>query len=232
MPGCKIKICGVTRPEDAALVSASGADFLGLLIDMPSPRTLDESRAAHIMQACPMPVALLFFDKPREDVDAVTARLNPAAIQLQGHESARDVAWLRERVSCRIWKGVHLPAAGTGDVQIQEVLARMNDYTLAGADVILLDTVVKKQQGAAQMGGTGKTFDWNAAAELATVFPGRIMLAGGLTPDNVGRAIDLVHPWGVDLASGVESGTPGVKDPAKITAFVKQVKKSDLFYDV
>jgi phosphoribosylanthranilate isomerase len=230
MPGCKIKICGVTREQDVRLISDSGADYVGLLIDMPSKRTVDAERAARLMAVSAIPAALLFFDKPREDVARIVETLNPAAVQLQGHETQQDVQWLRGRMDCAIWKGVHLPAAGTGEVQSQEVLARMNDYAMAGADVILLDTVVKPQQGAAQMGGTGKTFDWNTAAELSTVFPGLIMLAGGLNPENVGRAIDMVHPWGVDLASGVESGTPGIKDPAKVTAFVKEVRKSDLFY--
>jgi phosphoribosylanthranilate isomerase len=230
MPGCKIKICGVTREQDVKLIGECGADFVGLLIDMPSRRTLDEARAAELKAASAIPVALLFFDKPREDVARIAERLSPAAVQLQGHEPPQDIQWLRARIQCEIWKGVHLPALGQGQIQSQETLSRMNDCSMAGADVILLDTVVKPQHGAEQMGGTGKTFDWNAAAELSAVFPGRVMLAGGLNPENVGRAIDMVHPWGVDLASGVESGTPGVKDPDKVRAFIREVRKSDLFY--
>lgn len=227
MSDFKIKICGVTREQDVAVVSESGADFLGLLIDMPSPRTLTEERAGELLRISKIPVVLLFFDKPAEEVAAIVERLKPAGIQLQGHESAKDVSWLRQRVSCEIWKGVHLPASDQGQVQVQETLADINRYDLSGADKILLDTVVKTKDGE-KRGGTGKTADWNAAAELVTLTQKPVILAGGLTPDNVARAIETVNPAGVDLSSGVESA-PGIKDHDKVRTFVRNARKAGDF---
>ena len=229
MPGCKVKICGVKREEDVEMVAQSGADYLGLLVDMPSPRTLDKERAAHLMKLSQIPVILLFFDKPAGQVIAIANELRPHGIQLQGRESCDDVSRIRAGISCEIWKGLHLPEKGTAEVQVQEIISAMNEYQIAGADKILLDTMVKRAAGE-QRGGTGKTFDWRVAAEIASLYPGPIVLAGGLTPDNVSEAIDIVHPAVVDLASGVESA-PGVKDPARVAAFMREVRKADLFYE-
>ena len=229
MSACTIKICGVTREEDVDLVGDAGADYLGLLIDMPSPRTLTAERAAELMARSKAPVVLLFFDKPREELARIVNELTPHAVQLQGHESADDVKWLCREIDTEIWKGVHLPARGGGGVQVQEVIDTMNGYTMAGADKILLDTVVKTAQGE-QRGGTGKTFDWDAAAEIVLLCGMRVILAGGLNPDNVADAITRIHPYGVDLSSGVEK-SPGVKDPDKVRAFVKAVRgASDSFF--
>lgn len=222
-----IKICGVTREQDAAVIGESGADYLGLLIDMPSPRSLTEARAAELLRISKAPVVLLFFNKAREDVAAIVERLKPHGIQLQGQEPAKDVNWLRQRLTCEIWKGVHLPATGQGQVQVQETLADINRYDVAGADKILLDTVVKTKDGE-KRGGTGITADWNAAAELVTLAQKPVILAGGLTPGNVAQAIQTVNPAGVDLSSGVESA-PGVKDHDKVRAFVRNARKAGDF---
>lgn len=227
MPEFTIKICGVTREEDVAVAGESGADFLGLLIDMPSPRTLTKERAAELLRISKIPVVLLFFDKPAEEIASIVERLKPAGIQLQGHEPAKDISWLKQRISCEIWKGVHLPASGQGQVQVQEMLADINRYDVSGADKILLDTMVKTPRGE-KRGGTGKTADWNAAAELVALAQKPVILAGGLTPGNVARAIETVNPAGVDLSSGVESA-PGVKDHDKVRAFVRNARKAGNF---
>lgn len=224
MPRCLIKICGLTRESDVKMVGESGVDTIGLLIDMPSPRSLDAERAGKLMRLSPVQPVLLFFDKERDDVMGIIDRLWPTAIQLQGHESPEYVAWLRERTDISIWKGVHLPAAGTGTVDEAEVLGRINAYAEADTDIILLDTVVKAKDGE-RMGGTGKSFDWKAAAGIVAKSPKPVMLAGGLKPENVAKAIKTVRPFGVDLASGVES-SPGIKDPEKVRAFVKAVEEA------
>lgn len=224
MPHCEIKICGITREQDVELVCGAGADYVGLLIDMPSPRTLTVERAAELARLSTLPVVLLFFDKPPEQVAGIAAELRPHGIQLQGHESPEDTAFLRERLECEIWKGVHLPVQGTGQVDVGQVEQRIKAYAQAGADKILLDTVVKSS-GETQMGGTGKTFDWQTAAELVPRAPRPVILAGGLKPENVAQAIKTVRPHGVDLSSGVESA-PGIKDPDKVRRFIQAVRQA------
>jgi len=220
-----IKICGITREPDVELVGRSGADFMGLLIDMPSPRTLDLETAARFAALSHIPVILLFFGATLELVAEAAEKIRPAGVQIQGEEPPEFIAGLRAIVPCEIWKAVHLPAGGSCDFEIEAHHEIIRRYAESGADRILLDTVLLKGN-TKQMGGTGATYDWEKARLLAERSPKPVMMAGGLTPENVADAIRAVRPAGVDLASGVES-QKGIKDPGKVAAFVKNVSDTE-----
>jgi len=219
-----IKICGVTREPDVELVGRSGADFMGLLINMPSPRSLDPAAAARLAAMSPIPVILLFMGAKQDLIAEAAGAMRPAGVQIQGEEAPEYIAGLRELVSCEIWKGIHLPAQGAGGWSVETYLAKIRCFAESGADKILLDTVLLKGD-IKQMGGTGRTYDWRKARDLAARSPRPVIMAGGLNPENVAEAIRTVRPAGVDLASGVES-EKGVKDPVKVAAFVKNARSA------
>jgi phosphoribosylanthranilate isomerase len=218
----KIKICGVTRESGVAIVCGSGADYIGLLVDMPSPRSLDPAAAARFARLATIPVILLFMDSKKEFVAEVAEKIQPAGVQIQGMEPAKSIAELRPLISCEIWKGIHIPALGTEEWDVDEYARKVESYCEAGADKILLDTVVKTS-GGKRMGGTGKCYDWNRALLLAERSPRPVIMAGGLNPGNVAEAIRTLRPFAVDIAGGVES-EPGIKDPAKVAAFVRNAR--------
>jgi len=222
MSRCLIKICGITREADVALIGDSGADYMGLLIDMPSQRSLDLPTAARFAAMSRIPVVLLFMGAETSLVEEAARAIRPAGVQIQGEETPDYIAGIKEVVSCEIWKGAHLPAGEETEWSVDEQLAKLRRYAEAGADKILLDTVLLNGDSK-QMGGTGKTYDWSRAARLASLSPRPVIMAGGLNPANVAEAIRTVRPAGVDLASGVES-QKGVKDPGKVAEFVKNVR--------
>lgn len=198
-----VKICGVTTEEDALLAVAMGADAVGFIF-APSPRQLAAARAADIAKRLPpeiLTVGVFRDDAPERVVDIVnTAGLRAA--QLHGRETAEQTRWVRGRVPLVI------KAFPGGD----PALDRVSEY---GADAVLLDSASP---------GSGRVFDWSLAEGAPDGV--RVILAGGLTPDNVGDAIERVRPWGVDVASGVES-EPGRKDPRKVRQFVNAARRAE-----
>ncbi len=199
-----VKICGVTTEEDALLAVAMGADAVGFNFVPSSPRFLAVGRAADIAKRLPpeiLTVGIFRDDAPARVVD-LTHQAGLRAAQLSGHENAADTRWVRERVPIVI-KG--FPG---GDPE----LAKAPTY---GADIVLLDSASP---------GSGRVFDWSLAEGVPSGL--RVLLAGGLTPDNVAEAIERVHPWGVDVASGVESA-PGVKDPTLVRRFISAAKAAE-----
>lgn len=195
-----VKICGTTSEEDALLSVAMGADAVGFIFS-PSPRQVTPLVAGDISRRLPPEVITVgvFRNESKERVVEVVNGLGLKAAQLHGKETAADARWIRERVPSTIM------AFAAGD----RAIANAADY---GADLVLLD---------APSPGSGEVFDWRLAEGVADGT--RLLLAGGLDPTNVARAIALVHPWGVDVASGVES-SPGVKDPAKLRVFIATAK--------
>ena len=194
-----VKICGTTSEEDALLAVAMGADAVGFVF-APSPRQVGVATAADIVKRLPrevLTVGVFRDDSPERVVDLVT-RTGLSAAQLHGRETPEEVAFVRTRVP------IVIKAFAAGDPGVQ----RAREY---GANVVLID---------APRPGSGQVFDWSMA-EAPDGIP--MMLAGGLTPDNVAEAIARVHPWGVDVASGVEA-SPGRKDPVKLRAFVVAAK--------
>lgn len=199
-----VKICGVTSEEDALLAVAMGADAVGFNFVPSSPRFLAASRAADIVKRLPPEILTvgIFRDEAPQRVVEITNHAGLRAAQLHGHETATDTRWVRERVP------VVIKAFPGGD----PALARAADY---GADIVMLDSASP---------GSGQVFDWSLAEGAPSGL--RILLAGGLTPDNVGDAITRVRPWGVDVASGVESA-PGVKDPTLVRRFIRAAQEAE-----
>jgi phosphoribosylanthranilate isomerase len=195
-----VKICGLTNEEDALLAVALDADALGFVF-APSTRRLTVDAARDIARRIPPEVLTVgvFRDEPRENVVKAVHRAGLRAAQLHGHESAEDTRWVRERVPVVI-KGF---AAGTA------ALEHAADY---GPHAVLVDSPSP---------GSGQVFDWSLA-EGAPV-RGRVVLAGGLRPDNVAAAIGQVRPWGVDVSSGGEA-SPGRKDSRKLRTFIANAK--------
>lgn len=207
----KVKICGVTRPEDAAMVAAAGVDFVGLNFWPSSKRYLPVERAPAVAEAARRGGALelvgVFVNARIDDIAAVARDLALDAIQLHGDETPQDIAAVAQTTGCAVWKAVAVGRPSDLD--------RLDAWPV---HAILLDTPT------AGRGGSGKVFDWRLARDARRAYPTRrFVLAGGLAPDNVRAAIDAVSPWAVDVASGIESA-PGIKDPAKLAAFIAAVR--------
>jgi phosphoribosylanthranilate isomerase len=198
-----VKICGITSEEDALLAVAMGADAVGFVF-APSPRQIVPAVAGDIVKRLPreiLTVGLFRDDAPQRVVDIVNG-MGLKAAQLHGHETAEQVQWVRERVPFVIKSFV------AGD----KTLARAAAF---GADVLLVDSPSP---------GSGQVYDWKLAAEAPD--GAKVLLAGGLTPENVAEAIAQANPWGVDVSTGVEA-SPGKKDPRKLRAFVAAAKGAE-----
>ncbi len=200
----RIKICGITRAEDAWAAVQAGADALGFVFYPPSPRYVEAREAASIIRSLPpfITSVALFVNADRETIAGVLEETGIDLIQFHGNECPDYCA-----EHGRPWiKAVRMK----DDVDLDK-LAR--DY--AGARALLLDAYHPGVPG-----GTGEAFDWGRIpAELA----GRIVLAGGLTPDNVAEAVRQVRPYAVDVSGGVEAGK-GIKDADKIKRFIRGVQ--------
>jgi phosphoribosylanthranilate isomerase len=212
-----LKVCGVTNTQDARLVSGSGADFCGILAGVDfSERNLPPERAKKVAEASAVPVVILMCDPKIEAVIAVDREIGPYAVQLLCREEPDFLARIKRRVSCKLWKTLHLPpAAGQAPPEA---------YVDAGADALLLDTV-DSSEGFVRLGGTGKVADWDAAAAIVGRVDIPVFLAGGIDPDNVAEALFKVRPCGIDLCSGVEA-YKGRKDPDKLTALITNFKSA------
>jgi phosphoribosylanthranilate isomerase len=199
-----IKICGITSLEDALAAIDAGADYLGFNFYPPSPRSITPEACAQITSVLgrehpQVHLVGVFVNMPVEQVKAILAGCALRTAQFHGDEAPGMLAALGGR-AFKAFRGVPVDVTG---------------YARGEAPAILIDASVKGEYG-----GTGVTADWAAAAALAKRFP--LLLAGGLTAENVGAALRQVHPWGVDTASGVES-SPGKKDAQKMKAFVKAI---------
>lgn len=206
----RVKICGITNLEDALHAVEKGADELGFNFYSKSLRYISPDAAKAIIDELPVGISKVgvFVNMPLAGVLETAQIAGLSAIQLHGDEGRAYVRELRSKVRLKIIQAVRM----------KPVIAAIHDPTL-DAHAILLDSYVPNEYG-----GTGKAFDWNRAKEFADSFP-TVYLAGGLHPDNVEEAINIVKPYAVDVASGVESA-PGRKDPRKVEAFIKAAKLS------
>lgn len=202
----RIKICGVTSVADALLCVEAGADALGLNFYAPSPRCVPLARAREIAAAVPPFVFLVgvFVDEDPTEVRRIVDTAGLHIAQFHGSESPKAL------------EEYGRPAIKALRIRCAEDISAMEDFEAAA---FLLDTYRKGLPG-----GTGERFDWDLAREVAR--ERRIILAGGLTPANVGDAIRTVRPYAVDVASGVES-SPGEKDPDLVRRFVDSVRETD-----
>lgn len=199
----RVKICGITRPEDALVAVDLGVDALGLVFYAPSPRNVTIATAADIARQIPAFVSVvgLFVNAEPSFVEEVIANVGLSLLQFHGDETPEDC----ERFGLPYIKAIRVKA-DTNLVQYAR------DFTSAKA--LLLDTYT---EGVA--GGTGQMFDWNL---IPSALPKPVILAGGLQANNVAQAIRQVKPYAVDVSGGVEA-TKGIKDAQKIAAFMQQV---------
>jgi len=203
----RVKICGITRQQDALAAVEAGADALGFVFYEPSPRCVDLDAAAKIARALPpfVTTVALFVNAESELITRVVDEVGVDLLQFHGQECPDYCAQHR-----RPWiRAIRMKP----DTDLQAEQARFE----AGRG-LLLDAYRPGVPG-----GTGETFDWaRIPAELAP----RVVLAGGLSPDNVGDAICRVRPHAVDVSGGVEAAK-GIKDPAKIKAFIEEVRRAE-----
>lgn len=219
---CSIKICGITNVEDASMVSEAGANYLGVLVSVPnSPRSLTAEKARVIFSLSKIPVILLTFDLKSDQIIELVKTLSPFGVQLAGNETEEEVRELKKKITCEIWKSLHIPA----DVEkkrVHGIVAKINDFIEVGVDRIVLDSAVIKGTKM-QKGGTGQTFDWSLAREINAQVEAFLFLAGGIKPDNVKEALLQVKPDGIDLSSGVEKSI-GKKNPQLVKSLIAHVK--------
>ncbi len=201
-----LKVCGLTTPEDAVAAAEAGADAIGLVFFARSPRAVTLERAQHVARALPAGVLRVgvFVDAPRAELLRLADAVPLDVLQLHGHEPLADLSGLPRPV----WKAL--------GVQRGFDLEQARRYAERAA-ALLLDA-----GGQALPGGSGVAFDWSLARP-ARALTQRLVLAGGLTPDNVGAAIAALQPDVVDVSSGVESA-PGRKDPIKLRAFAAALR--------
>lgn len=205
-----VKIEGLGDPATALEVVELGADAIGLVF-ADSPRQVTTERAAEIVKALPSGMATIgvFVNESVEAINAIVAQTRISYVQLHGDEQPGVVSQ------------INAPCIKAFRIRDAESVAAIADWVAAAGEnlfAVLLDAY-----DPAARGGTGKQFNWDLAAGLVCDRP--IILAGGLNPENVREAVETVKPWGVDVASGVES-SPGVKDMAKIAEFIKAVGDS------
>ncbi|MFQ5899349.1 MAG: N-(5'-phosphoribosyl)anthranilate isomerase, partial [Candidatus Methylomirabilia bacterium] len=201
----RVKICGITSPEDARLAVDAGADALGFIFVEGTPRYIDPADAAAIIEALPpfiMPVGV-FWDHPPDHVRAVADEAHLSALQFHGEEPPEALA------------GYHLPLIKTIKLGSAADLARFDGYRVSA---FLLDSPARWSEGEQR-----PPIQWELARQAAG--RGRIILSAGLTPDTVTEAIRIARPYGVDVNSGVEA-RPGRKDPEKVRRFIARAKES------
>lgn len=198
-----VKICGITNEEDALLAVALGADALGFVFASGSPRQVSPADVGAILRRLPATIATIgvFRDERPERVVEIVNSLGLGGAQLHGREPASEVRWVRDRV----------PLVIQGFAAGDPTLASVRE---GGADFVLVDAAEP---------GSGRAFDWALAEGVPAGV--RLLLAGGLTPDNVAGAILRVRPFGVDVSTGVETEPgSGRKDPARMRRFVEAVR--------
>ncbi|MFH1402638.1 MAG: phosphoribosylanthranilate isomerase [Candidatus Altiarchaeota archaeon] len=211
-----VKVCGITRPEDAVMIVENGASGVGVIIDVPveTPRKITVEKALRIKKALEyVPhnlIAVMMYEKP-DDVLKTYGELRPHGIQLHGGESPEFVREVNENVEGFIIKTIH----ATQEIDFDYVKA-VSEY----ADMMLVDTMV-----GGKVGGTGEVHDMSIDARVREVTGKPLMISGGLNAANIKAALVKVRPHAVDVCSGVES-SPGVKDPEKLKQFMEIVNET------
>lgn len=211
MPTTLIKICGVTLPEQATEIAALGADFIGINFWPRSKRYLPLSEAGWLSTVSTGTKLVGVFVNPELSYLKEAASLNVlSALQLHGDETPEF---------CADVQSLGLPVIKAFQIKDETMLAPVSSFPLQD---ILLDAYHPQERG-----GLGHTFPWELAATFQRRHPNhRLYLAGGLTPENVGTAVAGLHPYAVDVASGVESGSPGLKDLAKVRNFIQAARSA------
>ena len=215
----RVKICGITNADDARLAAACGADAVGVLVGQrhPSPDFVSTDEAMAILAALPPFVAATLVtheDDPATLADLISI-VRPAAVQIHSELQPGDCADLKRRFDAiRIIKSYHVTGPESLDY---------GDRYLGVVDAFLLDS---KNPATGQVGGTGLIHDWTMSAGIVQRYRLPVVLAGGLTPDNVEAAIARVRPFGVDVNSGVRAAIDRRKDVNKVRAFIRRAKSA------
>ncbi len=210
MSRTRIKICGITRIDDALCAASAGADAIGLIFYPPSPRVVTIEQAASISAVLPpfVSTVALFVNASVHEVEDVMRHLRPSILQFHGDEDA---------AFCTQFGVPFIKAMRVGErMRSHDLLEYADEFKAARA--VLLDTLAPGIYG-----GSGESFDWNL---IPVGMRRRVLLSGGLHPENVSGAIRLIRPWAVDVSSGVEA-SKGVKDHAKIHKFIEEVRNAD-----
>ncbi len=212
MKPVEIKICGITSEEAMEAAVEAGADYVGLVFFPPSPRCVTPERAAELVEFLPADLVKvgLFVDPDDSTLDRVLSQVRLDLVQVHGRETPERLEQTRLEYGLPVMKVI--PVSEAAD------LAAANPF-LAVADRLLFDA--KPPKGATLPGGNAVSFDWTLLQGRKWGLPW--MLAGGLTPDNVAEAVRITGARAVDVSSGVESA-PGIKDPARIRAFIKAAR--------
>ncbi len=204
----RVKVCGITRVEDGLAAAQAGVDAIGLVFHAASPRNVGIAQAADIVHVLPpfVSTVALFVNPEPERVHAVLTGVRPDLLQFHGEEAP---------AFCRAFGAPYIKA-----VRVRAGVDLLQSATsYADARGLLLDAWSE-----AAHGGTGERFDWSL---IPVALPRPVILAGGLSPANVASAVRQVRPWAVDVSSGVEV-TKGIKDAARIAAFMKEVRNADV----
>ena len=213
----RVKICGI-RDEEELKMCVKYADAVGFVTEYPSDVpwniTREEVRKL-ISKTPPFTCTVIVTSGSVEDVVELVEYTKPNAVQLHGNESEEEVKEIVEAVDAKVIKALPVDV-GTGRVYGRDAVEAALSYERVGVDAILLDSKTER------VGGTGKTFNWEVARRVREEIGIPLILAGGLNSGNVGRAIEYVKPYAVDVISGVE--TNGRKDERKVREFVKAVK--------
>ena len=214
-----VKICGITNKSDLDMVLSYEPNAVGFIVDVPvnTPRKIDSKQAKKLVSKVPIfinSILVIMPEKPEEAIDKVK-EIQPDALQIHSDLPAEELSEIKDATSIPIIKTVGVDE-GT---KIQEVIRNIAliENTV---DAVLLDTKIDDK-----VGGTGHPHNWNISAKIVKQISCPVILAGGLTPENVGSAISIVNPFAVDTASGVES-VPGKKDEGKVKAFLQNVHLS------
>jgi len=219
----RIKVCGVVRPEDALLAAELGADAVGVNFHPQSSRFVSCEQARAIAAALPLGVDLVgvFVDTDAPTIRKTAWEVGFSTIQLHGDELAHQVFRLApfRVVKAFRWKS---PDAATEIAAYARGLAGYQDEGTGKGTALAAILIDAFQEG--RLGGTGAAWNWSEGANVQ--WPAPLVVAGGLNQNNVGDAIRTLRPYGVDVAGGVESA-PGVKDPAKLRAFIEAVRLAD-----
>ena len=207
----RIKFCGITNLDDARLAAEAGAWAIGTILWPGSVRRCEPSEAARIAGELrrQVEIAGVFVNQPLDEVIGLAEGIGLTLVQLHGDEGPSFCAEVARRTGAKVIKAARVSAGS--DVQAMEAFH---------TDFHLLDT-----HRAGHFGGTGETFDWELVRLRRTNVP--LILSGGLTAQNVAAAIAATHPFAVDVASGTEA-SPGVKDPAKLSAFAEAVQGAEV----
>ena len=204
----RIKFCGLTRAEDVRLAVELGVDYIGLVFAPRSPRRLLLGQARMLRELVPeeIGVVALVMDNPRTEIEQIVESLQPDLLQFHGGEDDAFAGSFHRP----FWKAIAMGGQEGG------AFASLAAYPNASG--FLFDG-----HAAGEQGGSGQRFDWR---QMPAVTDRPCLLAGGLSPDNVGLALRTAHPWGVDVSSGIETA-PGEKDPEKMRRFVDAVRIAD-----